>query len=383
MAYFTSMQNFLLFVFLLLGSSVLPGQSFVSQLLCIDNNEACAIADIDQDGLKDIVAGRNWYAAPDFVPRPVRALAIHPPDYARNNGEHIWDVNDDTWPDIVTTGWGETRILWYENPGEIGLQKGLPWAVHVLAEVGHGHGEIASLRDLDGDGIPEYIINSYVKKNPFRVFRFVPGATPAMEPSVIGPRNSHGIGFGDVDGDGRTDILFDEGWYQQPASQPWDQQWVWHRDWKRAGGSCPMLVVDLNQDGLNDVIWGKGHDYGLFWYEQLPPINDSTVWQPHLIDSSWSQAHAQVWLDLDSDGQSELISGKRIFAHSGKDPGAADNASIYSYHWTNASQTFNRKLIAQGNIGTGLFIRAADLNGDDKMDLVMAGKTGTYILWQE
>ena len=354
---------------------------FQPKLLCIDNNEACDLGDIDRDGDIDVVAGRNWYAAPEFVPRPVRAIPIHPPDYARNNGEHLYDVNTDGWLDVVTTGWGETRILWYENPGEVGLSKGLPWAVHVLAEVGHGDGEIGSMHDIDQDGVPEYIINSYVKSNPFTIFRFNKENPLEMLRHDIGSKNSHGVGFGDVNGDGRTDILFDEGWYEQPSVNIWSKPWTCHHDWQRAGGSCPMQVVDLTGDGLPDIIWGRGHDYGLYWYEQLSPMGDSTRWKTHLIDSSWSQAHVLQWTDIDADGKSELIAGKRIYAHSGKDPGSDDRPHIYYYDWVAVQQKFNRSPVVSGKIGTGLFIRNADLNTDGRIDLVVAGKTGTYILF--
>jgi hypothetical protein len=359
--------------------------SFKPQLLCIDNNEACAIADINQDGLDDVVAGRLWYAAPDFVPRPVRAIALHPPDYARNNGEHIWDVNQDGWPDVVTTGWGETRILWYKNPGKIGLEKGLPWSVHTLADAGHGHGEIGSMKDINADGVPEYIVNSYQKTNPFALWAFDADASgdPIMEAAIIGKQNSHGVGFGDVNNDGRMDILFDDGWYEHPVLGLADTPWTLHRDWQLVGGSCPMQVVDLNHDGRNDIIWGQGHNYGLYWLEQNPPVNDSTTWTSHLIDSSWSQVHVLAWEDLDGDGLKELLAGKRIFAHSGKDPGSDDPAFIYRYIWNPSKNAFRRETIAEGRIGTGLFIRVADLNADDKKDIVIAGKTGTYILWQK
>ena len=367
------------------GQNVDKELSFTPHLLCIDNNEACSVADINRDGLPDVVAGRLWYAAPDFIPRPVRALETHPPDYARNNGEHTVDVDGDGWLDVMATGWGETRLQWWKNPGEEGLTKGLPWIVYDLADTDIPTGEIGLMHDIDGDGVQEYIMNSYDKTKPFSIWRTGTDShgVPQMLGSIIGKDNSHGVGFGDLNGDGRTDVLYDYGWFEQPAQEIWGGQWKLHSDWKWEGAGCPMQVVDLNEDGRSDVIWGKGHDYGLYWMEQGDPSGDATTWTTHLIDSSWSQIHALTWADLDDDGQGELITGKRIWAHSGKDPGSADPPHIYRYEWNKATQSFDRQIISSGKIGTGLMIRVADLNADGKQDLVVAGKTGTYILWQD
>jgi hypothetical protein len=107
---------------------------FKPQLLCVDNNEVCTIGDINGDGLEDVVAGRLWYAAPDFVPRPLRPITLHPPEYARNNGEYLYDVNDDGWLDLISSGYEEPRIFWYENPGLDYLEKGLEWKEHLWVE---------------------------------------------------------------------------------------------------------------------------------------------------------------------------------------------------------------------------------------------------------
>ena len=372
-------------VFPIVSQTSIGELSFTPQILCIDNNEACAIGDVNNDGLMDVVAGRLWYAAPDFVPQPLRPIAQHPPDYARNNGEHLCDVDEDGWLDVVSTGWGETRVLWFKNPGTEGLQKGLEWKAHTLADTRVARGEAGFMQDIDDNGRPEYIVNSYFKKNPFTVWHFGPDSdgAPTMRGALIGKYNSHGVGFGDINGDGRLDILFDDGWYEQPATDLWNGQWELHRDWQLDGATCPMQIVDVNGDGRNDVIWGKGHNYGLYWMEQGPPVGDSTTWVQHTIDESWSQVHAMTWTDLDGDGQGELITGKRIWAHSGKDPGSADPAFIYRYVWNETTQTFDSQIIAEGKVGTGLFIRVADLNLDGRQDIVVAGKTGTYILWQE
>ena len=147
-----------------------PNQlNFHRQLLCIDNNEACSIGDVNRDGFPDVVAGRMWYAGPDFVPRPVRPLGLHPPDYAQNNGEHLWDVDGDGWLDVIATGWGETRLQWFKNPGTEGLKKGLEWIAHTLADTKLPQGEAGFLIDIDGDDRPEYVMNSWIKTIPFSI----------------------------------------------------------------------------------------------------------------------------------------------------------------------------------------------------------------------
>ena len=363
---------------LLICINAAQGQlKFKPQMLCLDNNETCDIGDINRDGQLDILAGRMWYAGPNFIPRPVRHIPIHPPDYARNNGEHLFDVNRDGWLDIITTGWGESMLLYFENPGQEELKKGLPWKRHEYAQIGHGHGETGSFIDLNWDGKPEYIVNSYMKNRPFSYW-VLESETPREY--FIGPLNSHGVGFGDINGDSRTDILIDRGWYEQPEELH-QTPWKLHLDWTRNDGSCPMIVDDLNHDGRADIIVGRGHDYGLYWYEQLKPIGDSTCWERHSIDTTWSQVHTLLWTDLNNDGQEELITGKRVKAHSGNDPGSNDPILMIIYHWKNNS--FSKQIISEENVGTGLIIRCDDLNQDSLKDIVVAGKSGTYILWQE
>lgn len=358
--------------------------SFTPQLLLKDNNEACTLMDVNQDGKLDVVAGRMWYAAPEFVPSPVRAIALHGQDYAQNNGEYSWDVDQDGWPDVVATGWGDPHIRWYKNPGSESLEKGLEWAASSLADTKNTRSEAGYLIDINADGTPEYIMNSWDQIMPFSIWRFETNlfGDPIMEGTIVGPHNSHGVGFGDINGDGRMDIIYDNGWYEQPADNIWEGNWPLHQDLNLDRSSCPMQIVDLNGDGRNDIIWGRGHDYGLFWEEQGEPVGDSTTWTRHIIDKSWSQVHAMIWTDLDGDGQSELLTGKRKYAHSGKDPGAEEAAYLYRYVWSADNQSFKREQLSEKEIGTGLFIRVADLNADNKKDILVAGKTGTYLLWQ-
>lgn len=359
--------------------------SFQKRLLYLDANEGSAIADVNNDGQLDIVAGRNWFAGPDFVARPLRLIDDWN-GYVQSNGDHVYDVNQDGWVDVVAGSFLPTEVHWYENPGRAGLQKGVLWQKHLLHDTEASTNEISFLRDLDGDQTPEWIVNSWNKQSPLLAWPLSVHSDggPALQKVVLGTEgHGHGMGFGDINGDGREDILVGTGWYERPAENPFRSSWTYHADWD-LHASIPMLVRDLDGDGRNDLIWGKGHDVGLYWWEQLEPTSDGTTqWKKHLIDDRFSQAHALHWADLDNDGQDELITGKRKWAHNGEDPGGGDPPALYYYEWEAQSLTFTRHVIDEGNVGTGLQIRTADMNRDGQIDIVVAGKSGTYLLINE
>jgi hypothetical protein len=141
------------------------------QQLHVDNNEGRAVADFDRDGHLDVSAGEFWYAGPDFkVKRPLRKLEPFGKDYLTNCGEHAFDVNGDGYPDIVTGAFMDTKVYWYENPGPDGLKAGVMWKQHVLVDTKLAQNEWTALRDLDGDGVPEYVVNSYGPTNALMAY---------------------------------------------------------------------------------------------------------------------------------------------------------------------------------------------------------------------
>jgi hypothetical protein len=366
-----------------------PALKIRVQQLHLDNNEGCAVADFNRDGKPDVSAGEFWYAGPDFkTKRPLRKLEPFGADYLTNCGEHAYDVNGDGFPDIVTGAFMDTRVYWYQNPGAAGLQSGALWKQHVLIETKFAQNEWTALRDMDGDGVPEYVVNSYGPMNAVMAYRFAKGANgePVMTPWMIqasGPFvNGHGIGFGDVNGDGLEDLLYGNGWYERPKSGATTQPWRRHPDWTWPHASTPMIVVDLTGDGRNDIIWGHGHNYGLYWEEQKDPNKDgSTNWRHSVIDDKNSQNHCLVWEDIDNDGKPELITGRRVKAHSGKDPGDSEPGCVIMYKWNPAEKRFTKHMLAEGGPGIGLQIRVADLDGNGWKDIAVAGKSGTHILW--
>lgn len=366
------------------------GLKFRVQQLHVDNNEGCAVADFNRDGKLDVSAGEFWYPGPSFTEqKPLRKLLPFGKDYLTNNGEHAYDVNGDGFPDIITGSFMDTKIYWYENPGAAGLKEGVLWQEHVLIDSKLGQNEWSDLRDLDGDGVPEYVVNSYGPNNAVMAYRLArEGSGPVMKPWIIQAGapfvNGHGIGFGDINGDGLEDLVLGTGWYERPKEGATTKPWIRHADWTRPHASTPMVVVDLTGDGRNDIIWGHGHNYGLYWEERRDDNKDgSTNWRHYVIDDKVSQNHFLAWEDIDKDGKPELITGRRVRAHSGNDPGDNEPGCLYYYKWDQATRRFSKFLIAENGPGIGLQIRIADFDGNGWKDIAVAGKSGTHILWND
>lgn len=338
--------------------------------------EACSIFDVNKDGNLDIVSGEYWFPGPDFkVSHKICTISKHG-DYFDDFGDYPMDINKDGYLDIVSGAWFGEKLTWRENPkGGTG-----EWTVHDIAKVGNI--EKPCFWDIDGDGKIEIVPNT--PGGPVRIIRVKRGKTPGFEIHTISDpelKSGHGLGFGDINGDGRGDIIVVNGWFEQPK-KPWEGQWDYHPEPAMySTSSVPILVYDINKDGKNDIVVGSGHDYGLAWWEQGADESGKMTWTIHEIETKRSQFHEIWFADLNKDKIPELITGKRWRAHQGSDPGANDPVGLYYYEINGGD--FVRHTLDYGPpdraSGTGIYLWTADIDGNGWVDILAPGKEGMYL----
>ncbi len=345
--------------------------------------ESAGVFDVTGNGMPDIVCGGFWYEGPDFRKKHQIGEIRREGEYYDDFSTIALDINGNGRLDFVTGGWFGDSLRWRENPED----PTRPWPEHILAG-NTGNVESARGWDIDGDGVIEILPNT--PPNPeVAYYKLITDSrgngTGAFRKVVVhtfaGAGQGHGIGCGDIAGNGRMDIVLSGGWLEAPRD-PENDRWIWHPDftappWRAA--SVPMLVVDVDGDGINEIITGNGHAYGLWWSKR----QSDGAWAHHPIDPFNAQYHDAAWADIDGDGKPELVTGKRHRAHNGNEAGEWDDLGIYYFKWT--GEGFAKQIIDYGAIGIGkgcgIHFALADLNGNGRLDMVAPGKDGLYVYY--
>lgn len=353
--------------------------------------EGGTFADLNRDGVPDVIAGPYWFEGPDFGKRH----ELYPPKvfdplkYSDNFFAFADDFNGDGWTDILVVVFPGEDASWLENPGAASG----PWKRHTV------------LRPVDNES-PTYAAllpggqRALLCMNNGRLGYALPKANDptapwefhAVSPAMGFQKFTHGLGVGDVNGDGRLDLLAGKGWWEQPASLEGDPEWKHHP--AAFGMGAQMYVTDVNGDGLPDVITAlAAHGFGLSWFEQKRQPDGTTTFVPHEIlsadaaktinDVQFSELHALALTDVDGDKLPDIVTGKRWWAHGPSgDPGAAGKPVVYAFllrRSAEAGVSF-KPLLLDDDSGVGTQFVAQDINRDGLPDFLSVNKHGIAVL---
>ncbi|WP_395737385.1 PVC-type heme-binding CxxCH protein [Prosthecobacter sp.] len=398
-------------------------------------SEGAAIGDINGDGKPDVVAGPFWWEGPTFEKKHAyyepKIFSIN--GYSDNFFAYVYDFNADKKNDILILGFPGKEARLYLNPG---THDDNPWPMHIVADVVDNESPVFT--DITGDGKPEIVCSTGGKfgwfaphwDKPTEKWPFV-----AVTEDVKVAKFTHGLGVGDVNGDGKMDLLEARRWWEQPKieilpgqtrafspdlaakmRQQIEMHWSQHNFAAGIGGGAQMFVYDFDGNGTNDVFTSlAAHRYGVAVYLQqkttLPAsanavvggvkqevsgiLNVGPTWQRVMLASEqpqdndygivFSQPHAAHLADIDGDGVKDIVTGKRYWAHNGHDPDERGARVIYWYQTKRDGKggvDFVPHLV-DAESGVGVDVQVGDVNGDQLPDIVVGNKAGVYILTQE
>ncbi len=347
--------------------------------------EAATVADVNKDGKTDILAGARWFEAPNWKAHDIWKHKKF--DYTKGYSDSFLnfatDVNEDGWVDLICFDFPGKEVYWFENPAGVETL----WKRNLIDSIASN--ESPMMVDVDSDGKMDLVYGNEKLGQMLWMSASVKNKKVTWKRNAISELNSkgiglfaHGLGWGDINGDGIKDVVIRGGWWEAPKDMK-TSLWKFHE--ADLGESCAqMLTYDFDGDGDADVVSSSAHEYGIWWYEQVFDKDKKSSFITHTIDSTFSESHSIVLQDINKDGLPDLLTGKRFFSHQGHGPGGLEPAVVYWFELLKdgKNEPVWVKHMIDDNSGVGIQFVMEDVNKDGLFDFVIGNKNGVYYFEQ-
>jgi len=356
-------------------------------------------ADVDGDGDTDVLSATHadntiaWHESDGAVPPSFTARTISTSALAARTVV-VGFVNDDPYLDVLSASQGDDKIAWYRSDGATPPN----FTEEVLA-TDATHADDVRVGDLDNDGDLDVVSASSVPGFPasddeIRWYENIgPGSSPGFVERTIYFSANGAISavVADLDGDGDEDVATagrsnQIAWHESDGmSLPAFDEQVISLD---ALGASDVAAADLDDDGFIDLVSASRDDNKVAWYR-----NDGAA-DPTFIEAVITTNAVNAWdvhvADLDGDLDLDVISAAAVApdpvpeppeGEEPDEPVPVDNIAWYRNDG-GSPPTFAEFVISQDAAGARS-VFAADLDGDDDLDVLSASFDNAKIAWYE
>ncbi len=274
----------------------------------------------------------------------------------------VADVDNDGHMDILSAAYEQQSIIWYENDGA--GPGGTPtFTAHTIA-LGEGQASTVFAIDLDNDGDTD-VLAGYQDTDEV-VWYENDGLTFTRNVIAINANAVKSVVAGDLDGDGDIDVAsvsyIDDkvAWYENDGMV--DPAFTQHVVTSTILGPISMEIADVDGDGNDDLVVAAYFDGKIAWYR-----NDGSPVVPtfteNIVSTSATGARDVAVADLDGDGDADIIS-------------AAFSENEFAWYESDGgvSPAFVERVISVSE-GGPRSVAVADMDGDSDLDVVGASYT--------